>query len=77
MRLRKFSLIRSSLLFSVPILFVFVLAVWQMQTTIPAFTLRDTAPARLCQRGHPPAERAPGGDLSFLLAIRPGFDEAK
>ena len=40
MQLRNFSFIRASLLFSVPVLLVFVLAIWQMQTTTPAFTLR-------------------------------------
>jgi hypothetical protein len=39
-RLRKLSFKRASLLFSVPVLLVFVIAVWQMQTTTPPFTLR-------------------------------------
>jgi hypothetical protein len=40
MQLRKLSFIRVSLLFSVPMLLVFVMAVWQMQMTTPTFTLR-------------------------------------
>jgi dipeptidase E len=38
--------------------------------------LRGTAAARLFQRGRPPAEYAPGSDLSSLLAFRPRFDAA-
>jgi hypothetical protein len=40
MRLRQMLASRASLLFSVPILLIFVVAIWQMQTTTPAFTLR-------------------------------------